>query len=558
MSRWIAAGLVLVCLASGARAGEAPASGPEAALERAAREVEAGNLPTAMAILQALEAAGLPAQIQPRADLLLGILLLRQDKPEAAIPRLEHAAASYPLLGDYALISLAAANRGVGQPGAAALALRRVLDSFPDSLFIERASREIVRDWLDAGEIARVEEAAGRYLAAYPQASGRAGVWVELGEAFLRSGRAAQAEEIFRRVWIELPGSPDAQRAKDLLTAMPGVQPFTPEERLRRAVTAYQVGRYGQSLQELAPFATAGDPHESQARLYLGISAFRLRLYGQAAQWLLPLREAPGVDRGEVAYWLGRSFGRAGDYPRFVEQLLSLLEVTPQPRRREEALYLLAQAAANEGETVQARAYVARLIQEYPKGAWTDAGLWLQGWLARKAGDPALALAAWGRLLAEQLGSPNRAQALYWRGRVLEAEKRPKDAVKTYQTLLETILDQPYYRLRAEERLARLGRRASAPAAVPAKAAASADQLHLKRAQALRSLGLSDEAADEYSEQVRVHPEDRAGVAETCRAFLDLQRYDKAVWLSGRILRPLFIQENGQPPIREYWQCLYP
>ncbi|HSC70328.1 MAG TPA: lytic transglycosylase domain-containing protein, partial [Candidatus Methylomirabilis sp.] len=80
----------------------------------------------------------------------------------------------------------------------------------------------------------------------------------------------------------------------------------------------------------------------------------------------------------------------------------------------------------------------------------------------------------------------------------------------------------------------------------------------LKKARALRGLGLPDEATDEYSEQIRIHPEDHAGLSETCRAFLDLERYDKAVWLGGRILRPLFVQRNGQPPIREFWQCLYP
>jgi peptidoglycan lytic transglycosylase len=558
MTSWTAAGLMLVCLVTGAKAGEAPVKAPEAVLEGAAREAEAGNLKVATDALQALEAAGIPAALQPRADLLLGILLLKQDKQEGAIPRLERAAATYPLLADYAYYSLAVANRLAGQPAAAAFALQRLLDSYPDSLFVERGSREIVRDWLDAGELSHVEEAAGRYLAAYPQASGRAGVWVALGEAVLRSGRAEQAEEIFRRVWIELPGSPEAQRAKDLLAAIPGARPFTSEEQFRRAVTAYQGGRFGQALQELVPFATAGEPHEGQARLYLGISAFNLRQYSRAIQWLLPLRDATGADRGEIAFWLGRSFGRAGDYSKFSEQMLLLADAAAPMRRREEALYLLAQAAANEGEIPQARTYLTRFLQEYPKGAWTDGALWLQGWLAKKMGEPAAALAAWDRLLAEQSGSPLRAPALYWRGRLLEAEKRSKDAIKAYRTLMETVLDQPYYRFRAEERLARLGKKAVAPGVVPVKRTMSADQLHLKKAQALRSLGLADEATDEYSEQIRVHPEDRAGLEDTCRAFLDLQRFDKAVWLGGRILRPLFIQENGQPPIYEFWQCLYP
>jgi soluble lytic murein transglycosylase len=57
---------------------------------------------------------------------------------------------------------------------------------------------------------------------------------------------------------------------------------------------------------------------------------------------------------------------------------------------------------------------------------------------------------------------------------------------------------------------------------------------------------------------VRAHPEGRAELAEACRVFLDLQRYDKAVWLGNRFLRPLYVQEGGRLPIRDFWQCVYP
>jgi len=57
---------------------------------------------------------------------------------------------------------------------------------------------------------------------------------------------------------------------------------------------------------------------------------------------------------------------------------------------------------------------------------------------------------------------------------------------------------------------------------------------------------------------VRSHPEDRGGLAEACRAFLDVRRFDKAVWLAKQILRPLRVQGNGRSPIPEFWRCLYP
>jgi soluble lytic murein transglycosylase len=82
--------------------------------------------------------------------------------------------------------------------------------------------------------------------------------------------------------------------------------------------------------------------------------------------------------------------------------------------------------------------------------------------------------------------------------------------------------------------------------------------LHAQKALALRGLGLTDEAVEEWSEQVRSRPADRTGLADACDAFLDLARYDKAIWMGGRVLRPLYVQGNGQLPIQGYWQCLYP
>jgi soluble lytic murein transglycosylase len=46
-------------------------------------------------------------------------------------------------------------------------------------------------------------------------------------------------------------------------------------------------------------------------------------------------------------------------------------------------------------------------------------------------------------------------------------------------------------------------------------------------------------------------------LGEACRAFLELERYDRAVWLGKRLLQPLYAQER-KLPVREYWQCLFP
>ena len=561
MRRLIVLAVLAILLGGSADAGEVTPLSADAALQAAVKQTESGDPAGAITALLDLDGTPLAAGLQPQIDFLLGLLLARQGRHEEAVPRLEGAAASYPLLADYALFRLAETQRHLGRRELAADALRRLVGQHPQSLFLEQASRELAREYLEAGDTVRADEAATKYLATFSNGAGRAEVRLTLGEIFLRSGRPDQAEDAFRRIWIELPGTPQSQRAKDLLSSLPAPQPFTPDEQFQRAATLHQLGRHAPALQELAPFAAAGSPREAQARLMLGISAFNLRQYAQAAQWLEPLKDVAGSQRSEALFWLGRSAGRAGDAARFTEYLTLVADAAPSTRRSEEALSLLAQSAADDADIARSRTYLTRLLQEYPKGAWTDVALWLQGWLAYKQREFPVAVASWGRLLAEESGSRWRVPALYWRGRAFEALKQTAEATQAYRTLLDTAPDQPYYRLRAGERLTPLTKKAApkpAPLASRPTRLVAANGLHAQKARALRGLGLADEAVEEWSEQVRSRPEERAGLAEACDAFLDLGRYDKAVWVGGRVLRPLFAQESGKPPIPGFWQCVYP
>jgi soluble lytic murein transglycosylase len=544
-----------------AAAAEAPVRAVEAALAAAVQAVEKGDAATALTTLQSLDPAAVPAALRPQVSLLLGILLVRQGVGAAAVAPLESAAATYPLLADYALWHLAAAYRATGDAAGAAGALRRLLDRHSDSLFTEQAARALPRDWLDAGNLAQAEEAAGQYLKRFSNGPGQAEVWVTLGEVLLRTGRSAQAEELFRRVWIELPGTPQSQQAQEWLTSIPGARAMTPDERYQRAVTLQQAGRYGQAQTEMEPFAAAGDPRETQARLLLGIGAFRLRQYRQAAQWLEPLRASSGAEAAEASFMLARSYGRAGDSVGFVDQMTRLVDTFPGTRWAEEGLYLLAQAAIDAGDPDQAKGYLTRQLAAYPKGSWADDALWLLGWLAYKGRDLDAAVASWDRLLKDEPVSVWKAPALYWRGRALEAAQRKSGAVQAYRTVLTAVPDQTYYWFLARERLARLGKTVPPP---PTRTeatelpAATSTGIHAQKARALRALGLTEEAADQYSAQVRGSPEDRTGISEACRGFLDLERFDRAVSLARLILRPWLVQQDGRPPIRGYWQCAYP
>ena len=559
MHNWLVLTLLLLSFAGGANADEISAPVPEAVIQTAAKSVESGDLSAATEALLTLDAQSMPEAQRRRVDLLLGFILFRQGRAEEAAVRLEAATAD-TLLGDYALYKLAQAQRSVGRRDLAADALQRLVAQHPKSILRDRAGREMPRDYLEAGQLAEAEEATKKYLAAGPSSVGRGEVGLTLGEIFLRGGRTDQAEEVFRRLWIELPASPESQRAQELLAAVPTARPLTADEEFQRAATLYQLGRYGPAIPELAPFAVTGSPREAQARMMLGISAFNVRQYGQAVQWLEPLVDSARPDPTEARFWLGRSAGRAGDAEKFTQYLTLVADAKPKTRRSEEALYLLAQDAADNADIAKSRAYLARLLRDYPKSVWRDVALWLQGWLAYKQKELPAAAASWGRLVDEEPGSRWRVPALFWRGRALEAAKHVSEAAKAYRTLVDTAANDYYYRLRAADRLTSLKKKAPpkpAPAATPLPAG-GATGLHAEKARALRGLGLVDDAVEEWTEQVRGHPEERAGLAEACGVFLDLGRYDKAVWVGNRVLRPMFVQGGGQAPIPGFWQCTYP
>ena len=351
-----------------ADAGEVGSLAPEAVLQAAAKQVEAGDSSGALDALLGLDTDPLPVGLKRQADLLLGILLARQGRREEALPRLEQAAATFPLLADYALYHLAEAQRRLGRRDLAAEALRRLTDQQRESVFIERASRELPRELMEAGNLARANDAAAKYLAAYSSGAGRAEVRLALGEILLRSGRTDRAEDAFRQIWIELPGTPESWRAKDLLAIIPAARPFSPEEQLQRAMTLYQLGRYPLAWQELAPFAAPGSPYGAQARLLLGIGAFKQRQYAQAVQRLEPLKDSAGPDRTEVLFWLGRSAGRAGDLAKSAEYLTLVADTAPQTPRAEEALWLLAQATADQADPDQSRFHLGGCSRSIPRG----------------------------------------------------------------------------------------------------------------------------------------------------------------------------------------------
>lgn len=541
-----------------------PAQPSQQSWEAILEQVRLGEYHRAAGALQA--SAGNPSIPEKRAAFLLGYVLFKLERFEAAIPSLEKVALEEPLLADYALFLLAESHRRLGRGQEAIFALTRLLREHSDSLLIERALRQLAQAYGELGDLDRAAAAYRAYLDGFPSSPARPAVSLALAEVLLRAGQLEEAEKLLRRLYLMEPGRKEAQQAKALLSTIPA-KPFSLDERFERGIVLYRVGLYSQAIAELSPFALWPLSHAGKARFFIGMSAFQQREYERAASAFATLIGEASPFQAEALYWLGKSLIRLGKPKEALDVLERLRTTFPRSTWADDALYLMGVTHEEQGGVEQALMLYDRFLKEHPHGELADEVLWRKGWIQFKQKAYEKAMRSF-EILSRRQGSTLAAQARYWQGKSLERLDKPKEAAGVYQRLLKDAHDD-YYALRARENLAQQATRGGGfmegnrelwtvdhepeGSTVPPK-----DWPHLAKARALFELRLGEEAIEEYWELTRVHPEDRGLLAEACALFTRFERFDRALWVAKKILRPLQLQQPRGQPIPGYWTCLFP
>jgi soluble lytic murein transglycosylase len=541
---------------------------PEAAWKEARERIASGDHQGAVPLLADL-ARREGFERRAEAEFLLGVALYRQQRWQEAIGPLEAAATELPLLADYALYYAAMVHQALGQRTEALSRYARLLQDHPDSLLAEQASRQRAYLYLEADQPARAVEAFREYLSRASDAARRREAMLALAEGALKEGRRGDAETFLRQLWLTWPESQEAARAGELLASMGDVRPFTTHEQFERALTLYRGGEYGRAVAALSPFLASGSPHAWQARLLSGISRFHLREYGQAIALLSELVDAPPTLRAEALYWIGRSYGRMDERAKAIGAWGHLVRAYPRSPWADDALYLMALTYVEDGNAKAAVRTLSRLLRDFPSSEFREAALWMRAWIAYRASALREALHDLRRL--EQIAAPAsryKVQAAYWRGRVLEQIGRRREATQAYQRLLEGAADDhQYYAEQARLRLSRLApsRQGAALAAAATLASVAAgvatdarESPAGSKARLLKELSLRDEASEEFWALARRDADDPALLYEACRAFLELGRIERTLWIAKRFLRPLYLRSRPNEPVPGYWRFLYP
>jgi soluble lytic murein transglycosylase len=238
--------------------------------------------------------------------------------------------------------------------------------------------------------------------------------------------------------------------------------------------------------------------------------------------------------------------------------------VAPESGWFQEALLSAGNMSLLHGDFPTAVRFFAEIYHRQPSGKYAASAHWKTAWLTYRIGDKEAA----GKLFDEQLAtypaSNEVSAALYWRGRIAEADGNKALARAYYQKLSENYRYY-YYANLGRERLAVLGlqevadppllARLSMPMQPPRNWETPSDNLRVQRAQLLANAALYDFAVKELQGASSGSPAWLARSMATI--YMDQGSYIRAIETLKRAVPGYFSADLGQLP-RPVWEALFP
>ncbi len=273
------------------------------------------------------------------------------------------------------------------------------------------------------------ELAAREYasLAEAPGVEGLDGVLFRLGECHRRSGRKAEAEEVYRLLVERHPASPNVPRAQ-----------------LQRALILLDSGepKAAAAAEALERLATPETPSEVRAAAlyHLGEALEKLSRPAEALARYEQLGSAfaqtdYGVYAGLRAAWLLTRTGKPEDRRRAMGLYLELAHKAQDPKVAEEACYFAAQTALTDAKYEESANLFQMLGTRYPQSSRVLESALSAGWAYYYAGRYKESVTILDRV-AGDARHPAREEILYVKANSLRQLEQRAEAVALYDQQL--------------------------------------------------------------------------------------------------------------------------
>ncbi|MGD0294569.1 MAG: transglycosylase SLT domain-containing protein [Terracidiphilus sp.] len=466
-------------------------------------------------------------------------------------------------LADYADFLGASANHNASNESAAEASLHGFALRYPESIFVAQAPE------LEAETLLALNDATGaqRVLAAAAgtAAANRTGYQLAQGEVAFALEQTQQAENLFKRLLLAHPLSPEAEIARAKLTDMGAETSLTTAELRSLGDAYYNAGHYADASAQYHALARQSSlDAESRAGFAVAAAACDLKLKRLTKAQAEALSDTPnenGARRLYLLMQLARNRNDLDEVKRIVTEMESSF---PQSPWLAEVLYSSGNLYLLRHEYATAIGYYSALATRFPSSKYAATAHWRAGWLSYRLGlfDDA------ARLFDEQIrlypGATETVPALYWRGRLYETQEHNPDlAAANYRTLLRAY-PHFFYAQMAKQRLAALGNAPSAPQpqldgfqaqpVPPLEDSFPSDSPHLAKARLLANAGLNEYIAQE----IAADPDSSSWSAlAEAKIYASYGEHFRAMRVMKRALPSAATASIQSIPLA-YWRILFP
>jgi peptidoglycan lytic transglycosylase len=475
----------------------------------------------------------------------------------------DRAKALEPLLGDYLDYLQAAAYQGQGNNEGVLKTLEGFEQKYPDSL----QSHDVIMLYASALLATDAPQRAASYLEKH-RLPLKADVEITLARAYLASGEKAKAQDIFRRIYFEMPTSVEAEGAAIELRTM-GEQPPAGsfDQRHARATLLTKARRYQDALNELSPLVEQAPPEKMldiQTEFAAALYRARKRDDAQHLFESILVNPASGVDaKAQALYFLAEISRDKDDGEKNRDYVSQLRTLAPDSTWMMDALLSAGNMYMLRRDYELAVPFYAEIYQRQKNGRTSPYTHWKSAWLTYRMGKKDDAK----RLFEEQIelypASQEVTAAIYWLGRIAEDEGDKALARAYYQKLTESYRYY-YYANLARQRVTKLGEEITdlpslsklpAPPAPPHDWEPPANNVRAQKAQLLANAALYDFAvAEMQAASAGSPPWEAKSVAEI---YSEQGSYIRSIEALKRAAPGYFAAEISQIP-RPVWEQLFP
>jgi len=314
----------------------------------------------------------------------------------------------------------------------AAKRFSKLLNDFPDSDLALQARHKLGKSYFQRNNYPETIKVYQEFLEKYSEYQGKEmeEVYYLLGQAYLRSGKYKEAEEVFNNLLFFFPGFELASEVK----YYSGLSLFK-ENKYEEAIV---------QLKDLISETEIEDERRKEAQYLLARCLLNLQEYSKAVENLESLKQFEVEDSllEKVSFDLGLAYSRQDDKEKAILEFQEFIEKYPQSELIKAAYFEL-------GKNLYDLKKYKLALSELKKAS-TEQALYLIGKSSKELGDQEGEITAFEELREKYPQSDFSQEAYFRLGNYYYNQKRYKEAIKEFEKIIQffpqsPLLSEGYY-----------------------------------------------------------------------------------------------------------------